>query len=78
MQTLLGDVEKTRENLMSTENERGCVLLFRAIAESVLEISDEEILEEMKEQGIDPEEVAKEVDSIFKKFIDKYKKASEK
>jgi len=50
-------------------------LLFAAIAESVLDATDEEILAEIKEQGLDPEKVAAGVIALFQKLI-RYRRKS--
>jgi hypothetical protein len=53
-----------KEKTMSAEKERK--LIFSAIADSVLELSDDEILQETREQGFIPEEIATKVSDIFR------------
>lgn len=49
-------------------------LLFIALADSVLETPDDEIIAETKEQGNDPQEIANKIDSIFQLAILAHKK----
>ena len=47
--------------------------LIEAIVESVLELTDEEILAECREQGVDPDEVAASMEALFRKALFKHR-----
>lgn len=51
-------------------------LLF-AIAESVLDMTDEEIIAEIKAQGKDPQEIVDRMDKIFNEAVKKQKEQNE-
>lgn len=58
-------LKKQKDEITARDRER----VFNALAETVLEMSDEEIAQEIRDEGGDPDEVAKHVRAVLTKAV---------
>ena len=58
------------ENMAFKTNHTGLQRIMNRLAESVFELSDDEILAEVRESGVDPQEEADRTSSVLRKAAD--------